>query len=147
MKNIHVGVSLTQAYDMTWEEGSRPASRMHIHGWTDREDVKDSLNSRANSARWSSGGYGWVAQSSVMDADEKQSLPDTLYVVIYCSGVYTPPGTLKPSYGGGHGSWGVSCAFVNREKAQAYIKTETKKWLWLWEFEVNRFKPTSPSPE
>ena len=56
MKNIHVGVSLTTAYNMTWEEGNRPFSRMLTHGFTENSELRSELSSHSNRSRWGAGG-------------------------------------------------------------------------------------------
>jgi len=142
---VHIGISLTDGDNMTWEEGQRPYSRMQTHGWTDSVEEHQALGSHANKSRWSAGGYGWDAQTSVLDHEEVGDLPETLFVVIYSSGVWYSESQGRTLYGGSHGSWGVQAAFVDREKAETFVKTETKKWLWLWVSEVKRFVPTSAS--
>jgi hypothetical protein len=143
MKNIHVGVSLTTAYNMTWEEGNRPFSRMLTHGFTENSELRSELSSHSNRSRWGAGGWGWSEETVVQDCKESEDLPKTIFVVIYCSGIYTPPGTLKPDYGGGHGSWGVRTSFVNQEQAETYVKNETKKWSWLWVMPTRHFTSES----
>lgn len=106
MKNIHVGISLTDGDNLTWEEGKRPGSRMMTHGWTDSDEMEKALGSRANKERWGAGGYGWAAQTRVADLEADQPLPETLFVVVYASGAYQKQGTLRWSYGSSHGSWG-----------------------------------------
>ena len=143
MKKINVGVNLTTAYDMTWEEGHRPLCRMLCCSWIDSgggEEARDELF-RSDLSAGRPGSWSWVEDACVHDFDEGLDLPDKLYVVVYCSGVYTPEGTLRPQCGGGHGSWGVQCAFLDRDRAMEFVKNETMKWLWLWAIEVDRFVP------
>lgn len=141
-KNIYVGVSLTQGYNMTWEEGNRPFSRMMTHGWTEdkeQDQLLHSYASRSGNARCN--GYGWSTSSELKDFDGRE-LPETIFVVIYCSGIYYNENRGCHEYGGGHGSWGVKAAFVDRERAEAFVKTKTEKWLWLWVIPTRRFTPT-----
>nr|MBP9763301.1 hypothetical protein [Candidatus Paceibacterota bacterium] len=142
-KNIFAGISLTDGNNMTWDEGVRPSSRMMTHGWTDDLEADQPLNSHANRSR--PGGYGWSERTTVRDFEEGQVLPEKLFVIIYSSGEWYSEARGRTVYGGDHGSWGVSAAFVERENAEAFVKTETKKWLWLWVVETSRFSPVSVS--
>ena len=142
MNRIHVGVSLTTAFDVTWEEGNRPYCRMQTHGWTDAEELSDSLLSHASrSGNRRCNGWGWSTSTEVRDGSG-QELPETMFVVIYCSGVYYSENSGRTEYGGGHGSWGVEAAFTDREKAEAFVNTKTEKWRWLWVVGTSRFNPS-----
>ena len=143
MNRIYVGVSLTTAFDVTWEEGSRPHCRMQTHGWTDVEELGDQLLSYASSSgSRRRNGWGWSTSTEVRDGDGRE-LPETMFVVIYCSGVYYNENRGRTEYGGGHGSWGLEAAFTDREKAEAFVKTKTEKWRWLWVVGTSRFNPAS----
>lgn len=124
-QKVHAFLQLPYDYQIDWEERKEWKLRISSRGFLDPECKRDQEILSGIDLHWD-----WNYLIEVKDCEAGSTLPDTIYVTIYCSGYY------REAYGGS--SWFANDAYVSKENALNRIKDADSEWERWWVIEMRR---------